>query len=172
MGRGLSGHPWGGGRGAAPQPLLPTGSREQCPVSGWHTQTWEHLALPGPSLAEDLKTVCGNPSRPPGLSASMLWILQGQNTETERLASLRWAGNSSTARPPALKAGVPSSCRGGAGNPLQPTRADAVDRMAANTYHQCKGRTLEEEGGVGAMTAQKKKPRSTEVPNTPRVCSW
>ena len=95
LGGGPGGHLWGGGRGAAPLPLLPTGSREQCPVSGWHTQTREHLALPGPSLAEDLKTVCGNPSRPPGLSASMLRILQGQNTETERLASLRRAGNSS-----------------------------------------------------------------------------
>lgn len=95
MGGGPGGHPRGCGQGAAPPPLLPTGSREQCPASGWHTQTWGHLALPGPSLAEDLKTVCGNPSRPPGLSASMLRILQGQNTETERLASLRRAGNSS-----------------------------------------------------------------------------
>lgn len=43
--------------------------------------------LPGPSLAEDLKTVCGNPSRPPGLGASRLRVLQAENTETERLAS-------------------------------------------------------------------------------------
>lgn len=61
---------------------------EPCPVSRWHAQAREHLALPGPSLAEDLKTVCGNPSRPPGQGASTLWILQGENTETERLASL------------------------------------------------------------------------------------
>lgn len=82
--------PWAGGQG----PLLrhfhqledATQSCESCLLARWHTQAREHLALPGPSLAEDLKTVCGNPSRPPGPRASRLRVLRGENTETETAA--------------------------------------------------------------------------------------
>lgn len=100
----------------------------------------------------------------------MLRILQGQNTETERLASLRRAGNSSTQLGPCPQSWRPLLLQGWGWKPAPAHSQDAVDRMTANTYHQCQGRTLEEEGGVGAMTAQKRW-RSTEVPHTPRVCS-
>lgn len=107
---------------------------EPCPVSRWHAQAREHLALPGPSLAEHLKTVCGNPSRPPGLSASMLrilWILQGENTETERLASPGLAALAHS-QVPAPNANHSFSCGGGAGNPF-PTDGMLRNREAAIT---------------------------------------
>lgn len=92
---------------------------EPCPVSRWHTQAREHLALPGPSLAEDLKTVYGNPSRPPGLSASTLRVLRGENTETERLAALGSCSPQPGPCPPThalpSPAGVGLRCRGAGG---------------------------------------------------------
>lgn len=70
----------------------------RCPVSRWHAQTQEPLALPGPSLAEDLKAECGNPSRPPGPRASVLWLY--------RVRTLRQA-RGCLKRPPAPPPGAP-----------------------------------------------------------------
>ena len=154
---GPGGNPQGGRRRVAPPCHFhrredATRSREPCPVSCWHAQTREHLALPGPSLAEHLKTVCGNSSRPPGLRASTLRILQGENTETEKLASL-WRATQAhsqapcpqcTSSPPPAGVGLETpSC----------LLSHAEGREAANTHFQCKGRTPEQKGGLGDMTA-------------------
>lgn len=103
---------------------------EPCPVSRWHAQAREHLALPEPSLAKHLKTVCGNPSRPPGLNAStlwMLWILQRENTETERLASLGRLQPIARFLPPSMS----FLLQGWAGNPFLPAQMPR-NREAAN----------------------------------------
>lgn len=120
----------------------------RCPVSRWHAQTQEPLALPGPSLAEDLKAECGNPSRPTGPRASVLWLY--------RVRTLRQA-RGCLKRPPAPPRRPPSPHAPPAGVGLE-TPSCLLD---AREGRQCSK-------GCGDRNAQKKR-GSTEDPNPPRA---